>query len=177
MSSTEHLFLEFSTRKLRQLLSRIHVCLDKLDQDQFWLRPSESSNSIANLCLHLSGNVRQWILHGIDHQPDTRTRDAEFAALTGLSRAELWSQLNDTVQLACAVLERLPPEQLTQTVRPQNYDVTVLEAVYHVVEHFAQHTGQILSATKALTSADLGFYRHLSGTAQPPPPPAGQETP
>ncbi len=171
------LFLEFSAKKLRQLLSRIHVCLELLDEDRLWLRAGDSSNSIANLCLHLSGNVRQWILHGIAGQPDTRTRDAEFAARAGFDKAALWARLNDTVQQACAVLDQLPPADLTRTVRPQNYDVFVLEAVYHVVEHFAQHTGQILYATKALTGADLGFYRHLSGAAQPPPPPAGQETP
>lgn len=171
------LFLEFSSKKLRQLLSRIHVCLEMLDEDRLWLRAGDSSNSIANLCLHLSGNVRQWILHGIAGQPDTRARDAEFAAREGLGKAALWTRLHDTVQQACAVIDNLPSEDLTRTVRPQNYDVSVLEAIYHVVEHFAQHTGQILYATKALTGADLGFYRHLSGAAAPPPPPAGQETP
>ena len=44
----------------------------------------------------------------------------------------------------------------------QKYDVTVLEAVYHVVEHFSMHTGQILFATKLLTGQDLGYYGHLS---------------
>jgi hypothetical protein len=44
----------------------------------------------------------------------------------------------------------------------------VLEAVYHVVEHFSMHTGQILFATKMFTGADLGFYRHLSGGGQRP---------
>lgn len=171
------LFLEFSAKKLRQLLSRIHVCLELLDDERLWLRSGDSSNSVANLCLHLTGNVRQWILHGVAGQPDTRARDAEFAARGGLDRAALWSGLNETVQQACAVIEQIPPEDLTRTILPQHYDVSVLEAVYHVVEHFAQHTGQILYATKALTGADLGFYRHLSGTAQPPPPPAGQETP
>lgn len=175
--SSGPLFLEFSVIKLRQLLSRIHVCLEMLDEERLWLRAGDSSNSIANLCLHLSGNVRQWILHGIAGEPDTRARDAEFAARAGLDKAALWARLNDTVQHACAVLEQLPPEELTRTVRPQNYDVSALEAVYHVVEHFAQHTGQILYATKALTGADLGFYRHLTGAAQPPPPPAGQEIP
>jgi len=29
------------------------------------------------------------------------------------------------------------------------------------VEHFSVHTGQIVFATKMLTGADLGFYRHL----------------
>jgi len=43
--------------------------------------------------------------------------------------------------------------------------VTVLEAVYHVVEHFAGHTGQIIYATKLMTSEDLGFYKHLAAGA------------
>jgi hypothetical protein len=47
-------------------------------------------------------------------------------------------------------------------IRVQVYDVSVLQAVYHVVEHFSQHTGQIIFATKLFTGADLGFYRHLS---------------
>jgi hypothetical protein len=34
--------------------------------------------------------------------------------------------------------------------------------VYHVVEHFSMHTGQILFATKLLTGSDLGFYQHLT---------------
>jgi hypothetical protein len=32
-----------------------------------------------------------------------------------------------------------------------------------VVEHFAQHTGQIIYATKQMTQADLGYYGHLRG--------------
>jgi uncharacterized damage-inducible protein DinB len=170
-------FLEFSARKLRQLLSRIHTCLEKLDETQIWLRAADNSNSIGNLCLHLSGNVRQWILHGIGRQPDHRQRDAEFAARGGVTKDELWQRLSGPVQDAVTVLEHLPPEQLPETVRPQNYEVSTLEAVYHVVEHFAEHTGQILYATKALTGEDLGFYRHLTGAVSPPPPPAGQETP
>lgn len=42
----------------------------------------------------------------------------------------------------------------------QNHDVTLLEAIYHVVEHFSGHTGQIIFATKLLTGADLGYYAH-----------------
>jgi uncharacterized damage-inducible protein DinB len=44
----------------------------------------------------------------------------------------------------------------------QNYKLTKLEAIYHVVEHFSQHTGQIIFATKQMTGEDLGFYRHLT---------------
>ena len=45
----------------------------------------------------------------------------------------------------------------------------MLEAIYHVVEHFSMHTGQIIFATKLLTGTDLGFYAHLE------PPPARRE--
>jgi hypothetical protein len=41
----------------------------------------------------------------------------------------------------------------------------VLEAIYHVVEHFSMHTGQILFATKLLTGQDLAYYRYLSAPA------------
>ena len=40
-----------------------------------------------------------------------------------------------------------------------------MEAIFHVVEHFAQHTGQILFATKLLTGEDLGYYKHLNPKA------------
>ncbi len=51
----------------------------------------------------------------------------------------------------------------------QGYDCTVLAAIYHVVEHFAGHTFQIIYATKLCTGEDLGFYAHLSGAAAPDP--------
>ncbi|GIU80784.1 MAG: hypothetical protein KatS3mg005_4022 [Bryobacteraceae bacterium] len=177
MVSAEQVFLEFSVAKLRQYLARIHSCLALLNDQQIWQRPSPASNSIGNLCLHLAGNVRQWILHGIAGEPDTRRRDEEFAARGGIPKAELLARLDDAVHCACQHLESLPPARLLASTRPQNYDVTVLEAIYHVVEHFSGHTGQIIAATKAMTGADLGFYRHLSGAAEPPPPPAGHEIP
>jgi uncharacterized damage-inducible protein DinB len=89
----------------------------------------------------------------------------------------MMSRLRATVDEACTVIESLGEEDLLRVVRPQNYEVRVMEAVYHVVEHFAQHTGQIIFAMKAMTGEDPGFYRHLSGTSNPPPPPANEAMP
>jgi uncharacterized damage-inducible protein DinB len=77
-------------------------------------------------------------------------------------RAELIAQLRDTVEAACQVISSLAAARLEDKITVQGYHQTVLEAVYHVVEHFAGHTGQIIFATKALQGEDLGFYRHLS---------------
>jgi hypothetical protein len=49
----------------------------------------------------------------------------------------------------------------------QRFRVTGLEAVFHVAEHFAFHTGQIIYATKSLRGEDLGFTR-LPGEKRAP---------
>ena len=48
--------------ELAQGLSRIKHCVDQLSDEQIWWRPSDAMNSVGNLMLHLSGNVRQWIV-------------------------------------------------------------------------------------------------------------------
>jgi uncharacterized damage-inducible protein DinB len=155
-------FLDFSAAKLRQYVDRIAACVDRLSDDQIWSRGHASENSIGNLCLHLSGNIRQWILSGVGNTKDVRDRDSEFAAKGGVPPAELITQLRVTVEAACHVISSLPAARLEDKITVQGYHQTVLEAVYHVVEHFAGHTGQIIFATKALQGEDLGFYRHLS---------------
>jgi uncharacterized damage-inducible protein DinB len=175
--TAERNFLECSAKRMRQACSRIEACLAKLDDEQIWMRAGENSNACGNLCLHLAGNVRQWILHGVGGAPDHRLRDAEFSVAGGVGRDELLRGLRSTADEACALIESLPGARLTEVCHPQNYTVTVLEAVYHVVERFSLHTGQIIFLTKALTGQDLGFYAHLKGTATPPPPAKGQEQP
>jgi uncharacterized damage-inducible protein DinB len=161
----ETLFLDFSIRKLEQFQTRIGECVAKLNQEQIWMRHGDHENAVGNLLLHLSGNMRQWIIAGIGGQPDTRVRDREFAARGDMTPTELMRKLNDTVAEALAVIKAVTPDQLMETYQPQKYRVTIMEGIYHVVEHFAQHTGQILFATKLLTGQDLGFYKHLSQPA------------
>jgi uncharacterized damage-inducible protein DinB len=161
MAALDRLFVDCSVHRLRELIDRIDLCLSQLSQEQIWARGSENENAIGNLLRHLAGNVRQWIISGAGGRPDMRDRPAEFAARRG-STEELKAHLRQTVEEATAVIESLTPERLATRLTIQGYDVSVLEAVYHVVEHFSMHTGQIIFATKMLTGADLGFYRHLN---------------
>ena len=157
-------FVDYSGRKLRQFLDRIEVCLGKLTNAQVWSRGHEGENSVGNLCLHLSGNVRQWIISGVAGEDDERDRDSEFSQTGGSTNEELAAGLRLTVLDACARIEALSAARLEEEVEVQGYNMSVLQAVYHVVEHFAQHTGQIVFATKALNEEDMGFYRHLSAS-------------
>jgi uncharacterized damage-inducible protein DinB len=157
----DQLFLDCSVRRLRQSVDRIEKCVSRLNEEQVWMREHASENAVGNLLLHLAGNVRQWLIAGVGGTPDTRDRDSEFNAQGGLSKSEMVASLRGTVEEACKVIQPLTAERLAESVHIQKYDVTVLEAIYHVVEHFAQHTGQIIFATKMLTGEETGFYSHL----------------
>jgi uncharacterized damage-inducible protein DinB len=162
----EPLFLNCAVEKLQEFMGRIEVCLGKLNEKQIWTRHAENENAIGNLVLHLNGNAGQWIVASLGNNPDHRDRDAEFDARGGFSAAQLAARLRDTVERAAAIIAALTNEQLTRTYVIQNYKVSGVEAVFHVVEHFSMHTGQIIFITKMLTGADLGFYRHLHAENQ-----------
>ncbi len=136
-------------------LPKISNCLDQLDEEQIWWRPNESSNSIGNLILHLCGNLRQWVMTGLAGIPDDRDRRQEFARRDPVAGPILFEELSETVSEANRVITGLSREELMKPRRIQIYDVTGLEAVFHVVEHFSYHTGQILYITKLLAGADL----------------------
>lgn len=143
---------------------KIEHCLDQLSEDDLWWRPNEESNSVGNLILHLAGNVRQYIVSGAGGEADIRIRDEEFAAREGIPKDVLRKMLGETLDEVDRVLERLEPRDLERTVSVQGRDISVLQAVYHAVEHFSMHTGQIIYITKQLKGEDLGFYS-FRGTA------------
>ena len=139
-------------------LPKIERCLELLTDEQIWWRANPQSNSIGNLLLHLSGNVRQWIVCSLGDATDARDRDSEFAQRLIIPRDELLARLRQTLTEADATLAKLDPDKLLERRVIQGLDVSALDAVFHVVEHFSMHTGQITLLTKQLTASDLHFY-------------------
>lgn len=166
-NTTAALFLEFSREKLlNQYWPRMRPCVESLTDEQIWWRPNPASNSIGNLLQHLNGNVRQWLVASFNRQEDRRNRPAEFNAPENIPGSKLILQLDETLQEASAVLARLTETDLLARFEIQGYNVTGLQAVYQVVEHFGLHHGQILYITKMLRGEDLGFYRELTQTGR-----------
>lgn len=164
MKSTKHnferTFLAEAQHSLRKHhLPRILRCLQLLQEDQIWWRPNAASNSIGNLVLHLEGNVRQWVISGLGGAPDRREREKEFSEPGPLPRRALIQKLQMTVYEACRVAARLSTGELSGQRTIQKFRVTGFEALSHVTDHFAYHTGQILYVTKLLQGKDLGFTR------------------
>jgi hypothetical protein len=151
-------FLDYSARKLDLYLSRIETCLDQLTPEQVWARHSENENAAGNLVLHLEGNIRQWILGGVGGQPDIRDRRSEFEARAGAGAVDLKRHIRATIEEAAAIVRAVQPERLTERIQPQGYDVSVLEAIYQVVQHLSGHAFQIMLLTKFHTGNDLAFF-------------------
>jgi hypothetical protein len=154
-----HLFLTASVKGMQLSEDAINRCIDKLSDEQMWHRGADHENSIANLLLHLEGNLRQWFLHGIGGQPDVRTRDSEFALSPSQRCAEIRGRFAATLAECRGVIGSLPPARLLEVINPQpsgNWPpMTILEAICRVTGHLRSHEGQIIMLTKQLTGADL----------------------
>jgi hypothetical protein len=149
------LFLDYSCKKLDGMTDNLRICLGKLTDAQIWERHGAHENAVGNLVLHLCGNMRQWVMHGVGAAKDVRVRDAEFSANGGLSGAQLMETFANTVAEARGVISSLPSERLVERITPQGRDVSVLDAIYQVVGHVQQHVGQIILLTKQMTRHDL----------------------
>jgi uncharacterized damage-inducible protein DinB len=145
-------------------LPKIERSLELLTDEQIWWRANPQSNSIGNLLLHLSGNVRQWIVCSLGGAPDKRDRDSEFAERKMIPRDELLAGLKQTLSEADAALAKFDPDKLLERHLIQGCDVTAMAAIFHVVEHFSMHTGQIIMIAKMFAEVDLGFYDFTDAT-------------
>jgi uncharacterized damage-inducible protein DinB len=161
-------FLERSRHYLAtEYRIKLRAAVEALPSEALWWRANSESNSVGNLLLHLAGNVRQWIVSGVGGAPDERHRATEFAMRTGAEAAALLSALDVVLDDADAVLAKLTTADLASSRKIQDRDLTVFEAVYHVVEHFSGHVGQIVLIAKLHSPGVIRFYEDAGGLARP----------
>jgi uncharacterized damage-inducible protein DinB len=147
-----------SCERLEHYMTQIERCAALLSTDELWYRPNEQVNSAANLILHLTGNVTQWINAGLGDDSFERDRPAEFAARGARPASEIVPPLRAAVERAIEVIQSLDDHALARVRQIQRYTIPAQTAVLHVVEHFAFHAGQIVHATKWIKAVDLSLY-------------------
>lgn len=172
-------FLRQARFRLREdYLVKIILAMKDLSDDQIRWRPNASSNGIGNLIQHLCGNARQWIVAGVGGAADTRERAAEFDHPMHVDRDRLMALLERTLEdvdviladLESAVIDTASESPLQRICTPQGFAHTVLDAIFHVVEHFSYHTGQIVMLAKWHAGDRIRLYddaRLNAGTRVP----------
>ena len=146
---------------------KLRHCVNALPPATVWARPNASLNSVGNLLVHLGGNVTEWILGGIGGQTISRYRAGEFAQKEGRDGPALLDDLEAVLAKADSVLAGLNATTLERSIVIQGRQTTVASAIYHVVEHFAMHTGQIILMTKLYAPGKIKFYEDAGGLAHP----------
>jgi len=145
-------FTAAASDMLRKGMHKIEHCVAQLNDEQLWWRPrpeiAPQMNSIANLLLHLSGNMRQWIIAGVGGATDTRDRPLEFSDRSNRPKGEILGQLKATVDEAAAVISRLAASDLTAARRIQGYDTNVTAALFQTLCHFHGHVQEIIHLTR-----------------------------
>ncbi len=147
--------------------SKIRLAIQDLSYEDVWRRANEQSNSIGNLVVHLAGNVREWIVSGIGGEGNHRDRASEFAMRDGPQIPELLALLGAAVHEADRVMFSLDENDLERQCTIQGRETNVLAAIYHVVEHFSMHTGQIILLAKIYAPGGTRFYDDANGKAVP----------
>ncbi len=152
---------EFSSQcilRMEENVARIDKCFQGLSEAEVWHRPNCQLVSIANLVLHLCGNITQYAISSLGGAPDKRARDLEFSATGGYTKEELMDKLHKTVDLAIKTIRQTTSEEWLKVRTVQGFSMSGIGIVVHITEHLSYHTGQIALHTKLLQEKDLGFY-------------------
>jgi hypothetical protein len=143
--------VQMAVTEIARYAGRMIELIESLPEDQLWSTGCGIPNSIGTLSRHLTGNLNHYFGAGILKNGYVRERDKEFTE-TGLSKAQVLSDLRDAVNVAKAAVEAIDEAQIDKPYRSpcgQEYE----SLAYHIVKlatHLALHVGQADYATRCV---------------------------
>jgi Protein of unknown function (DUF1572) len=140
----------FRSRITSILPAQIRPCIEALTEDQLWWRPNETSNSVGNLVLHVSGSIRHYLSRSIGHIQYERDRPAEFSERGPLPKQQLLAIFDETIDQAAFVLDSFETSRFMDQTEEPGYYQTIFEQLFGIAIHLATHAGQIVYVTKSL---------------------------
>ncbi|HEY0654823.1 MAG TPA: DinB family protein [Chryseosolibacter sp.] len=136
-----HSFIFLFERDLEKLRKEIE---QYRDDKLLWQTAGQIANPPGNLCLHLCGNLQNYIGTILGNTGYVRNRPYEFSA-RGLSRNELLEEIARTKTSVVSTLKQLDDAALHKPY-PEDvlgYPMTTVFFLNHLFGHFGYHLGQI----------------------------------
>ncbi len=133
--------IEIFERDINKL--RDEISLYK-SESALWKIDGEIKNCGGNLCLHLIGNLREFIgriLGGVEYKRD---REKEFS-LKGVSRSELLEGIDKAKEAVAAALQKLHDDDFKKIypVDVAKKNMTTGFFLVSLIAHLNYHVGQI----------------------------------
>jgi uncharacterized damage-inducible protein DinB len=153
-----HSIIDSANIRLGESKERMLKCIDLLTQEQLVFRPNQVSNSIANIIIHVAGNMTQYIISSLGNNPDSRDRDSEFIPRNQISAIELKEKIAATFDEAFKIIQACDASHLLTKRNVQGFNLDGIGIITHVVEHASYHVGQITYLTKILTNSETNYY-------------------
>lgn len=153
-------FLESSIKLFRYYKSQAEKAIAQLSDDEVMKKPNETSNSIALLVHHISGNMLSRFTNFLttDGEKPWRNREEEFSKAYP-DKSAMMTDWEKGWNCLFNALDGLQAEDLSKIVYIRNEGQTVLEAIQRQLAHYSLHIGQILYQAKILRGSD---FRSLS---------------
>ncbi|MDT3429153.1 putative damage-inducible protein DinB [Paenibacillus forsythiae] len=135
--------------KFEEIHRRVILVLDQLSDRQVNWRPNDSSNSIANLIVHISGNINERISKGINNKDFIRNRDEEFGELNR-TQEELIQITNESFREIIETTKSMTEETFMKTQLVRDRERTNLDMLIQYATHFSEHMGQVFYISKII---------------------------
>jgi uncharacterized damage-inducible protein DinB len=120
----------------------IKAAAEPLSESAFWQKPIDPGNSFGHLVLHLTGNLNHFVGAQLGSSGYVRDREREFTETKLPTKAAALAGLDAAVATFRRVVEGLSAEALLAP-HPEARFGKVVQALIHLVAHFALHRGQI----------------------------------
>jgi uncharacterized damage-inducible protein DinB len=114
------------------------------DESELWIIEKNIKNSGGNLCLHLLGNLNQFICGILGKNGYVRNRDAEFND-KNISKKILIKNIDNTVKGIAETFQSMSDKDfdLTYPIDVFNKKMTTGFFLIHLATHLNYHLGQI----------------------------------
>jgi hypothetical protein len=140
----------FSFRKHKELAEK---AFRQVQDEGFFRKPGEYSNSIAIIIKHVAGNLAsRWTdLLTTDGDKPWRDRDGEFVIGPEDTRTSLLGAWERGWAAVLQSLGNLQEADLLKKVTIRREEHTVFQAIHRSLTHTAYHVGQILYLSRLMT--------------------------
>ena len=152
-SPAQH-YLADAISRFRDYKQLAEAAFEQINDEDFFKRLDEESNSIAVNMKHLAGNmISRWtdFLTSDGEKPE-RDRDLEFEMPPDTTKADLLAYWEQGWKCVFDAVEPLGPDDVMRTIRIRGQDHTVIQAINRQLAHYAYHVGQIVFLAKHFKS-------------------------
>ena len=152
--------IEDQFRKYKQLGE---LAMGQLSDAELAEAPSVGANSVTNLMLHLSGNLKSRFTNFLESDGDKpwRNRAAEFETAV-VARSQLLESWEEAWEVLFDSLETLSERDLDRVVTIAGVPHRVDQALHRALAHASYHVGQIVYFAKGKRGADWQDLKSLS---------------